>query len=116
MYSDFGLGAAQFAPLNDPFRHNFREEGGPERSLPKPAAKSPQVFTYVLLHRKWLILSVFFLVTAVPRFTPTGFLISFKAAQSPRPFSQQILSATRLQKIIETLNLYPEERKPQFGR
>ncbi len=25
--------------------------------------------------------------------------------------SQQILSATRLQKIIDTLNLYPEERK-----
>ena len=25
--------------------------------------------------------------------------------------SQQILSATRLQKIIETLNLYPEDRK-----
>jgi polysaccharide chain length determinant protein (PEP-CTERM system associated) len=30
--------------------------------------------------------------------------------------SQQILSATRLQKIIDTLNLYPEERKGNIAR
>ena len=30
--------------------------------------------------------------------------------------SQQILSATRLQKIIDTLNLYPEERKKNVAR
>jgi polysaccharide biosynthesis transport protein len=89
----------------------------------------------LILHRKWIILSTFLLVSAVtfaityrlPNMFTSETLILVDPQRVPEAYvkstvtgdirnrlgtlSQQILSATRLQKIIDTLNLYPVERK-----
>src|SRR5579872_2101747 len=89
----------------------------------------------LLLHRKWLILSVWVVValgtfivarrlqdvfmseTVIlvdPQKVPESYVKSTVTGDIRNrlsTLSQQILSATRLQKIIDTLNLYPEERK-----
>jgi succinoglycan biosynthesis transport protein ExoP len=89
----------------------------------------------LLYHRKWLVLSVFVVVSAataaISRSLPDIFLsytlILVDPQKVPETYvkstvtgdvrnrlgtlSQQILSATRLQKIIETFNLYQEDRK-----
>ena len=89
----------------------------------------------LLLHRKWLVLGVFVAVSAatfviasnLPNVYTSETVILVDPQKVPEEYvkstvtgdvrdrlgtlSQQILSATRLQKIIETLNLYPEERK-----
>jgi polysaccharide chain length determinant protein (PEP-CTERM system associated) len=89
----------------------------------------------LLLHRKWLIFSVFLAVSAativiarqLPDVYTSETVILVDAQKVPEAYvkstvtgdvrnrlgtlSQQILSATRLQRIIDSLNLYPEDRK-----
>jgi polysaccharide biosynthesis transport protein len=89
----------------------------------------------LILHRKLLILCVFVLVTGavaiycerMPNIYTSNTLILVDPQKVPDSYvkstitgdirnrlgtlSQQILSATRLQKIIDELNLYPQERK-----
>lgn len=89
----------------------------------------------VILHRKWLVLGVFAAVSlttvAVTRTLPDIYMSETTVLVDPQKvpeayvkstvtgdvrnrlgtIQQQILSATRLQKIIDSLNLYPEERK-----
>ena len=96
---------------------------------------SPEHYLRVILHRKWLVLGVFAVVSAatyavasrLPNIYSSETLILVDPQKVPDSYvratvtgdvrnrlgtlSQQILSATRLQRIIETLNLYPEERK-----
>ena len=108
-------------------------------SRPKPAAPSAAMplehYLRLILHRKWLVLGVFVLVSAVtifysqtlPNIYTSDTVILVDPQKVPESYvkstvtgdirnrlgtlSQQILSATRLQKIIDSLNLYPEERK-----
>lgn len=114
--------------------------GGEERKKATPAGAggdimSAEHYIRVLLHRKWLILSCFVVVSAVtfvvsaqlPNIYTSETVILVDPQKVPESYvkatvtgdvrnrlgtlSAQVLSATRLQKIIETLNLYPEERK-----
>jgi protein tyrosine kinase modulator len=96
---------------------------------------SPEHYLRVILHRKWLVIGAFLLVTAVtagvayrlPDIFTSETLILVDPQKVPDSYvkstvtgdvrnrlgtlSQQILSSTRLQKIIESLNLYVTERK-----
>lgn len=108
------------------------------RSRPKPAGMAvPPVEHYVqlILHRKWIIAGVFFAVTALtiavvqtlPNIYTSQTLILVDPQKVPESYvkstvtgsirdrlstlSQQILSATRLQKIIDDLHLYQAEKK-----
>ena len=96
---------------------------------------SAEHYLRLLLHRKWLVLSVFLVVSAttilIARSLPDVFssetVILVDAQKVPEAYvkstvtgdvrnrlgtlSQQILSATRLQRIIDSLNLYPEDKK-----
>lgn len=96
---------------------------------------SPEHYLRILLHRKWLVLSVFIAVSLgtlffsyrLPNIYTSETVILVDSQKVPETYvkstvtgdvrnrlgalSQQILSATRLQRIIETLNLYPEDRK-----
>jgi polysaccharide biosynthesis transport protein len=96
---------------------------------------SPEHYLRLLVYRKWLVLGVFLVVSAgtivfshfLPNVYSSETLILVDPQKVPDVYvkstvtgdvrnrlntlSQQILSATRLQKIIETLNLYPEDRK-----
>jgi polysaccharide chain length determinant protein (PEP-CTERM system associated) len=89
----------------------------------------------LILHRKWLVAAVFAFTTAAvvlvtsrmadvyvsetvimvdPQKVPDSYVKSTVTGDVRNrlgTLSQQILSATRLQKIIDTLNLYPEDRK-----
>src|SRR5580698_9275794 len=89
----------------------------------------------LILHRKWLVLVVFAVVTAATfaftRTLPDIYMSETTVLVDPQKvpeiyvkstvtgdvrnrlgtLSQQILSATRLQKIIDQLNLYPSDRK-----
>ena len=108
-------------------------------SRPRQAAPSAALplehYARLLYHRRWLVLSVFALVAggtffyaqSLPNIYQSETLILVDPQRVPESYvkstvtgdirnrlgtlSQQILSATRLQKIIDTLNLYPEERK-----
>lgn len=105
----------------------------------KASAAAPQVsvehYLRIIFHRKWLVLGTFLVVTAatcfvvwrMPDLYTSDTLIMVDPQKVPETYvkptvtgdirnrlgtlSQQILSATRLQKIIDTLNLYPAERK-----
>ena len=111
----------------------------PSGSRPKMsamnAAISPEHYLRILLHRKWLVLAVFLLVSAgtvvyslrLPDVYSSETLILVDPQKVPESYvkstvtgdvrnrlgtlQQQILSTTRLQKIIDTLNLYPAEKK-----
>ena len=96
---------------------------------------SPEHYIRLLLRRKWLIVSIFVFVSAVtavvayrmPNLYRSETLILVDPQKVPEAYvkstvtgdvrnrlgtlSQQILSATRLQTIIDRLNLYPIERK-----
>jgi polysaccharide chain length determinant protein (PEP-CTERM system associated) len=96
---------------------------------------SPEHYLLILSHRKWFILTVFLVVSCgtavVSRILPDVYtsetLILVDPQQVPSDYvkptvvgdvrnrlgtlSQQILSVTRLQRIIETFNLYPEARR-----
>ena len=98
-------------------------------------ALSPEHYLRILWHRKWWVLVVFLAVSAgtfiyayqLPNIYTSETLIMVDPQRVPEWYvkptvtgdvrnrlgtlSQQILSATRLQKIIERLNLYPIERK-----
>jgi len=89
----------------------------------------------LIVHRKWLVLGTFVLVVAatyivssrLPNVYTSSTLILVDPQKVPESYvkatvtgdlrnrlgtlQQQILSATRLQKIIDALNLYPVERK-----
>ena len=96
---------------------------------------SPEHYLRLLIHRKWLIISSFLLVSIttalvtyrLPNIFTSETLILVDPQKVPDAYvkstvtgdvrnrlstlSQQILSATRLQKVIETFNLYAEEKK-----
>lgn len=96
---------------------------------------SPEHYLRILRHRKWWVITVFLVVSAAtaivayrmpdtytsdtlilvdPQKVPESYVkstVSGDVRNRLGTLSQQILSATRLQKIIDTLNLYPEERK-----
>ena len=96
---------------------------------------SLQHYLVLLLHRKWLILLVFILVSAgtaivasrLPNIYTSETLILVDPQEVPSDYvrstvsgdvrdrlstlSQEILGAIRLQRVIDTYNLYPEERK-----
>lgn len=98
-------------------------------------ALSPEHYLRLIWHRKWLVLLVFILVSGttayvawrMPNIYTSETVILVDPQKVPENYvkptvtgdvrnrlgtlSQQILSATRLQKIIETLNLYPDERR-----
>jgi polysaccharide biosynthesis transport protein len=108
-------------------------------SRPKQAAPSATLplehYARLIYHRKWLVLTAFAVVAggtffysqSLPNIYQSETLILVDPQRVPESYvkstvtgdirnrlgtlSQQILSATRLQKIIDTLNLYPEERK-----
>lgn len=89
----------------------------------------------LVIHRKWLVIGVFLIVSlgtvmvsrSLPDVYKSDTVILVDPQKVPEAYvkstvtgdvrnrlgtlSQQILSATRLQKIIETLNLYAEDRK-----
>jgi polysaccharide chain length determinant protein (PEP-CTERM system associated) len=89
----------------------------------------------LILYRKWVIIVTFLLVSGaafaityrLPNIFTSETLILVDPQRVPEAYvkstvtgdirnrlgtlSQQILSATRLQRIIDTLNLYPQERK-----
>jgi succinoglycan biosynthesis transport protein ExoP len=108
------------------------------RSRPKPAGMAvPPAEHYIqlILHRKWIIVGVFFAVTALtiavvqalPNIYTAQTLILVDPQKVPESYvkstvtgsirdrlstlSQQILSATRLQTIIDSLHLYQAEKK-----
>src|SRR5579864_2096119 len=94
-----------------------------------------QHFLQVLMHRKWLVLAVWVLFSAItagialklpdvymsetlilvdPQKVPDAYVKSTVTGDVRNrlgTLSQQILSETRLQKIINALNLYPAEKK-----
>jgi succinoglycan biosynthesis transport protein ExoP len=96
---------------------------------------SPEHYLRVIWHRKWLVLGVFLavftatvivshrlpdifnsetLILVDPQKVPDSYVKSTVTGDIRNrlgTLSQQILSATRLQRIIDTLNLYPQERK-----
>ena len=96
---------------------------------------SPEHYLRLVWHRKWLVLGTLVLVSATtavityrmpdrfssetlilvdPQKVPDSYVKSTVTGDVRNrlgTLSQQILSATRLQKIIDTLKLYPEERK-----
>src|SRR5690242_10712899 len=96
---------------------------------------SPEHYLRILWHRKWLVVGVWLIVSvavglytySLPNVYTSNTLILVDPQKVPESYvkstvtgdirnrlgtlSQQILSATRLQKIIDTLNLYPAERK-----
>src|SRR4030095_7336948 len=96
---------------------------------------SPEHYLRIILHRKWWVITVFLVVSAatvvyssrLPDIFASDTLILVDPQKVPESYvkstvtgdvrnrlgtlSQQILSTTRLQKIIDTLNLYPLERK-----
>ena len=96
---------------------------------------SPEHYLRILVHRKWWVISVFLVVSAatagysyrLPDLYTSETLILVDPQKVPESYvkstvtgdvrnrlgtlSQQILSTTRLQKIIDSLNLYRQERK-----
>ena len=99
------------------------------------AQVSPEHYLQLIMHRKWLVLGTFVVVSVatyvvssrLPNVYTSSTLILVDPQKVPESYvkstvtgdlrnrlgtlQQQILSATRLQKIIDTLNLYPEQRK-----
>lgn len=108
---------------------------GRSKSAAPSAAPPVEHYLQLILHRKWLIASVFLVGTAVtiavvqalPNVYTASTLILVDPQKVPESYvkstvtgsvrdrlstlSQQILSATRLQKIIDSLHLYQAERK-----
>src|SRR5690349_11030022 len=102
---------------------------------PDAAQLSVQHYARIIFHRKWLVVGVFVVVSLAtiivasqmpdvytsetvilvdPQKVPDAYVRSTVTGDIRNrlgTLSQQILSATRLQKIIDALNLYPEERK-----
>ena len=111
--------------------------GNGARSKPPALTAAPPLEHYVqlILHRKWLIVGVFLMVAAItigvvqalPNVYTSQTLILVDPQKVPESYvkstvtgsvrdrlstlSQQILSATRLQRIIDSLHLYQAEKK-----
>lgn len=105
------------------------------RGMVKDVGLSPAHYLRLIAHRKWLVLGVALTIAAgtflysrsMPNIYTSETVILVDPQKVPDSYvkstvtgdvrnrlstlSQQILSATRLQRIIETLNLYPEDRK-----
>lgn len=112
-----------------PSGHSLRPSG------PGWSELSPEHYLLIILHRKWLVLGIFFFVSVgtalvsywLPDLYTSETLILVDPQQVPDSYvratvtgdirnrlgalSQQILSTTRLQRIIDAFNLYPEERR-----
>ena len=108
---------------------------GMHRPKATPLELSPAHYLQLILHRKWVVASVFVVVTVVtavvsqtlpniyrsetvimvdPQKVPESYVkatVSGDVKNRLGTLTQQILSATRLQKVIETFGLYPQERK-----
>jgi len=113
---------------------------GSNRLKPVPASAagvpvSPEHYLRLIAHRKWLVLAVFVLVSGataiftyfLPNVYTSETLILVDPQKVPENYvrstvtgdirnrlgvlSQQILSETRLQRIIDTFSLFGEERK-----
>jgi len=104
------------------------------------AAISPEHYLRLILHRKWMVLGAFVIITGatvavtsrLPDIYASSTLILVDPQKVPESYvkstvtgdiqnrlgtlSQQILSATRLQTIIDNLNLYPAEKKKGVAR
>src|SRR5579863_5185637 len=109
--------------------------GGRSKSPALAAAPPLEHYVQLILHRKWLIVCVFLLVTAItlgvvqalpnvytsqtlflvdPQKVPESYVkstVTGSVRDRLSTLSQQILSATRLQKIIDSLHLYQKEKK-----
>ena len=109
--------------------------GPRQRTASAGTGLSAEHYVQLILHRKWLVLAVFVVTTVIvvlvtsrmpdvyvsetvimvdPQKVPDTYVRSTVTGDVRNrlgTLSQQILSATRLQKIIDTLNLYPEDRK-----
>ena len=96
---------------------------------------SPEHYLRLMMHRKWIILAIFVAVTSgvalyawrLPNIYTSSAVILVDPQKVPESYvrstvtgdvrnrlstiSNEILSGTQLQKIIESLNLYQEERK-----
>jgi len=107
----------------------------PNRPKANDIEISPAHYLQLILHRKWIVITIFAIVSAVtaiiaqrlPNIYMSETVILVDPQKVPESYvkatvtgdvrnrlgtlTQQILSATRLQKIIENLNLYHEERK-----
>jgi protein tyrosine kinase modulator len=112
-----------------------RVPGGRQKAAAEAAQVQLEHYLRLILRRKWLVLGVFFTVSLAtviitfrlpniytsetvilvdPQKVPEGYVkstITGDVRNRLGTLSQQILSATRLQKIIDTLDLYPIERK-----
>ena len=109
--------------------------GGRQKPKFSSGGVSAEHYVRLLLHRKWIILAIFVVVTVgvalyvqkMPNIYSSDTTILVDPQKIPENYvrttvtgdirnrlgalSTQILSATRLQKIIDELNLYPEEKK-----
>src|SRR5947209_8357526 len=106
--------------------------GGQQRTAAPDSGPSPlEHYARLLLHRKWLVIAVwllagivtFILAYRLPDIYTSDTVILVDPQKVPEAYvkstvtgdvrnrlgtlSQQILSSTRLQKIIENFNLYP---------
>ncbi len=108
---------------------------GPRKASTQGLEVSPAHYLSLILHRWWLVVGAFILVTVgtmiftsrLPNIYTSYTTIMVDPQKVPESYvrptvtgdvrnrlgtlQQQILSATRLQKIIDSLALYPEERK-----
>jgi succinoglycan biosynthesis transport protein ExoP len=128
----FGAAIANSSPMRETKMDLARRDA---------SARAGQVsiehYLRLILHRKWVVAEVLVVVSAVtaavvarlPEIYTAETLILVDPQKVPESYvkstvtgdvrnrlstlSQQILSATRLQKIIDTFNLYPEERKAE---
>jgi len=121
--------------MENPNKNSIAGRNRPVRANQRTSLLTPEHCLRLIFHRKWLILGVFGVVSAVtavittrlPNVYSSDTLILVDPQKVPESYvkatisgdirnrlgtlKQQILSATRLQKIIDNLNLYPTERK-----
>ena len=114
---------------NGNFLESDRNAGGAGNKLPL------EHYLLILLHRKWLVIAIFLAVSVgsaiftfrLPDIYTSETLVLIDPQQVPERYvessvvndvrnrlgslSQQILSATRLQRIIDRFNLYAEEKQ-----
>jgi polysaccharide chain length determinant protein (PEP-CTERM system associated) len=108
----------------------------PANKLKTPALEvSPAHYFQVIIHRKWIVLTIFAAVTIgtviyaarLPNVYTSETVILVDPPKIPEVYvkptvtgdvrnrlgtlTQQVLSVTRLQKVIESFGLYPNERK-----
>lgn len=121
--------------MENPGKTGLAARPRPTAANQRPSLLTPEHCLRLIFHRKWLILGVFALVSAVtvgittrmpnvyssdtlilvdPQKVPDNYVkatVSGDIRNRLGTLKQQILSATRLQKIIDNLNLYPVDRK-----